>query len=62
MDCSSPGSPVHGIIQARILEWVAMLQGTFVTQGLNPHLLSLLHWLGDSLPLSHLESPLTAYG
>ena len=24
MDCSSPGSPVHGISQARILEWVAI--------------------------------------
>ena len=24
MDCSLPGSPVHGILQARILEWVAM--------------------------------------
>ena len=24
MDCSSPGSPVPGILQARILEWVAM--------------------------------------
>ena len=23
MDCSSPGSSVHGILQARILEWVA---------------------------------------
>jgi len=23
MDCSLPGSPVHGIYQARILEWVA---------------------------------------
>ena len=22
MDCSQPGSPVHGISQARILEWV----------------------------------------
>ena len=22
MDCSPPGSPVHGILQARILEWV----------------------------------------
>ena len=22
-DCSPPGSPVHGILQARILEWVA---------------------------------------
>ena len=24
MDCSLPGSPIHGIFQARILEWVAM--------------------------------------
>ena len=24
MDCSPPGSPVHGILQARILEWVAI--------------------------------------
>ena len=23
MDCSQPGSSVHGILQARILEWVA---------------------------------------
>ena len=23
-DCSLPGSPVHGILQARILEWVAV--------------------------------------
>ena len=24
IDCSPPGSSVHGIFQARILEWVAM--------------------------------------
>ena len=24
MDCSLPGSPVHGIFQARILKWVAI--------------------------------------
>ena len=24
MDCSSPGSSVHGILQARILEWIIM--------------------------------------
>ena len=24
MDCRLPGSPVHGILQARILEWVAI--------------------------------------
>ena len=24
MDCSPPGESVHGILQARILEWIAM--------------------------------------
>ena len=24
MDCSPPGSSIHGIFQARILEWVAI--------------------------------------
>ena len=37
MDCIRPGSSVHGISQARILEWVAMLssRGIFLTQGSN---------------------------
>ena len=41
MDCSPPESSVHGISQARVLEWLAifLLQGIFLTQGLNPHLL-----------------------
>ena len=40
VDCSLPDSSVHGIFQARILEWVArgllLFQGLFLTQGLNP--------------------------
>ena len=38
MDCSPPGSSVHGISQARILELGChfFLQGIFLTQGLNP--------------------------
>ena len=42
MDCSLPGSSLHGILQARVLEWVAifLLQGIFPTQGSN---LGLLH-------------------
>ena len=35
----------------------ALLQGIFLTQGVNPHLLRLLHWQVDSLPLSDLGSP-----
>ena len=38
--CSPPGSSVHGILQARILEWVAISfsRGIFPTQGSNPGL------------------------
>ena len=42
MECSPPGSSVHGILQARILEWVVMpsSRGSSPTQGSNLHLLS----------------------
>ena len=45
MDYSPPGSSVHGILQARILEWVTMpsSRGIFPTQGSNLCLLHLLH-------------------
>ena len=44
MDCS-PGSSVHGIIQAIIfgVGCHALFQGIFPTQGWNPHPLWLLH-------------------
>ena len=53
LDCSLPGSSVHEILQARILEWVAMpsLRGSSWPQGSNSHLLYLLHWQVGSLPL-----------
>ena len=43
VNCSLPGSSVHVTLQARILEWVAVLQGIFPTQGFILHLLRLLH-------------------
>ena len=45
MDHSPPGSSVHGILQARILERVAMpsSRGFSWPRGLNLHLLDLLH-------------------
>ena len=48
MDCSPPGSSVHGILQTRILQWVAISssKGFFPTRGLNP---GLLNWQVDSL-------------
>ena len=40
-DCSLPGSSVHGIFQARILQWIAVpySRGIFLTPGSNPCLL-----------------------
>ena len=62
MDYSRLGSSVHGILQARILERVAIFysRGIFPTQGLNLsllRLLHLLHWQLEFSPLCHLGSP-----
>ena len=56
MVCSPPGSSVHGMSQAKILEWVAISfsKEIFLTRALNLHL---LHWQLDSLLLSHQRSP-----
>ena len=32
MDCSLPGSPVHGIFQARVLEWGAIAFSALITR------------------------------
>ena len=56
MDYSLLGSPAHGILQLRILEWVAIpsSKGIFQTQGLNK---ALLHCRQILYHLSHLGSP-----
>ena len=45
VDCSPPSSSVRGILQARVLEWVAISssQGSSLNQGSHPSLLQLLH-------------------
>ena len=56
MDCSQPGASVHGILQTKLLEWVACPpQGIFPTQGSNPHPLSPASQVDSSLP-SHQGS------
>ena len=59
VDCSPPWSSVHGILQARILQWVGifLLEEIFPTQGSNLHLLHLLHWHLGSLPLAPPGKP-----
>ena len=55
MHCSLPGSSIHGIFQARVLEWVAiyLFQRSFPTQGSNP---GLPHCRPMLYLLSHQES------
>ena len=60
MDCSLPGSSVHGIFQAIVLEWIAISfsRGIFPTQGWNP---GLPHCRQTLYCLSHQESPIHIY-
>jgi len=53
MDCSLPGSFVHGIFQMRILDWVAISSSRgFPHPGINPKSLVSPAFTIDSLPLA----------
>ena len=60
LDCSPPGFSVHGIFQARMLEWVPifLLQGIIPTQGLNLYLWCLLNCRRILYLPCHWGSPL----
>ena len=51
MDYSPPGSSVHGILQASVLEWGAITFSKGLTYRSNLRLLCLLLWQVGSLPL-----------
>ena len=55
MNCSPSSSSVYEILQAKILEWVAVpsSRGIFPIQELNPYLLQLPHCRQILYPLSH---------
>ena len=58
MYCSQPGSSVFGILQARILGWVAMPSSWGSSWSRDRiHVSCLLHWQMGSLPLVPLEKP-----
>ena len=59
MDCSLPGSSVHGDSPGKNtgVGCHALLQGTPLTQGSNPSLLYLLYWQTGSLPLAPPGKP-----
>ena len=60
MDCSPPGSSVQGILQARILEWVATPSSRGSSRPRDQTWVSLcpLHWQVGSSPLVPPEKPL----
>ena len=62
MDCSLQDSSVHGILQARILEWVAMpsSSGSFWCSD-QTRVSYLLHWQAGSLPLALSGQPLSVH-
>ena len=58
MDCNLPGSSVHGIFQARILEWVTLSYSRDLPNaGIQPTSLVSPASKVNSLPLNHLGSP-----
>ena len=59
MDCSPPGSSVHWVSQARILEWVSMPSSKDLPNpGIKPVSLSLVRWWAGSLPLVPPGNPI----
>ena len=46
MDCSPPGSSVHGILHARVLEWVA---GSYFRQSSRPRDQTHVSWMGRQI-------------
>ena len=59
MDCSPPRSSVHGILQAKVLEWVA-IPFSLPDPGIEPVSLPgprLLHWQASSLALVPPRNP-----
>ena len=60
VDLSPSGSSVHGIIQARILEWVAMSSsGNLPDPGMETRSLESPASQADSLPAELLGSPMS---
>ena len=58
-DCSLPGSSVHGIFQARILEWVAISFSRNIREGTQSHSLT-DNWIKDLLSMApHIRARLS---
>ena len=63
IDCSPPCASVHGDSPGKNtgVGFHALLQGVFLTQGSNPHLLCVQGWQADSSPLAPPGKPIYAH-
>ena len=61
MDCSPPGSSVHGIFLARILEWVGISFSRGSFQPKDSTLISCVSCIADSLPTEPTGKPVYTY-
>ena len=69
MDCSPPTSSIHGILQARILEWVAISFSRVFEEGPNlfmfessqPHLVPRIPGIRQKLRICYLWSNRTSF-
>ena len=58
MDSSPPGTSVHGILQARVLEWIAVPSSRESSPPRDRTcVLPLLHWQAGSLPVEPPGKP-----
>ena len=63
MDCRPPGSSIHGILQAKVLKWVAISysRGSSQSRDQTHVCYCLLHWQGGPLPLAPSGKPCFPY-
>ena len=66
MDCSIPGSSIHGIFQARVLEWVAIAFSIFIFYPMLTGCLKQLSWFyNEFMPMMYFlqkkKTTLTRY-
>ena len=59
MDCSLPGSSIHGISQARVLEWVAI---AFSDDQHRHHIKKQRHYFGNKGLVKAMVFPVVMYG
>ena len=57
VNCSPPGSSFHGILQAKVLEWVTKPSSRESSQPRDQTCVCLLHWQAGSLPLAQPGKP-----